>query len=130
MEFFIAMKPPTVTAQEKKVTVVKGKPVFYDPAPVKEARSAFIAYLAPHRPTAPLDGPLSLRVLWLFPRGNHENGEWRCTKPDTDNLEKMLKDCMTKVGFWHDDAQVAREIIEKRWADEPSGIYIEVEELT
>ena len=131
MDFFIAMKPPTVTAQEKKVTLVKGKPIFYDPAPVKEARAALTAYLAPHKPTAPLQGPISLRTLWLFPRGkSHKNGEWRITKPDTDNLQKMLKDCMTQVGFWKDDAQVVREIAEKRWSDEPCGIYIEVEVIT
>ena len=29
MQFFMAMEPPTCTYQEKKVTVVHGKPVFY-----------------------------------------------------------------------------------------------------
>ena len=36
---------------------------------------------------------------------------------------------MTRAGFWNDDAQVVREIVEKRWSDEPVGIYIELEEL-
>lgn len=40
----------------------------------------------------------------------------------------MLKDCMTALGFWSDDALVASEICEKFWADVP-GIYIEVEML-
>ena len=31
MHFFIEMNPPTATAQEKKVTVVGGKPRYYDP---------------------------------------------------------------------------------------------------
>ena len=44
-------------------------------------------------------------------------------------LQKLLKDCMTKCGFWKDDAQVVREMVEKRWADEPMGIYIEIMEL-
>ena len=88
------------------------------------------AYLSVNKPTEPYIGAISLRVLWLFPMGKtHQNGEWRITKPDTDNLQKLLKDCMTKCGFWKDDAQVAREIIEKRWADEPCGIYIEIEKL-
>ena len=77
-----------------------------------------------------MNGPVELRTLWLFPMGKtHRHGEWRITKPDTDNLQKLLKDCMTKVGFWKDDAQVVREIAEKRWSDEPSGIYIEINEL-
>lgn len=130
MNFFIAMHPPTATAQERKVKVINGKPIFYDPPAVKSAKELLSAYLAQHRPPQPMTGGLSLRVLWLFPRGAHPHGAWRTTKPDTDNLQKMLKDCMTRVGFWGDDAQVAREIIEKRWSDEPCGIYIEIEPLT
>lgn len=130
MNFFIAMHPPTATAQERKVKVINGKPIFYDPPAVKSAKELLSAYLAQHRPPQPMTGGLSLRVLWLFPRGAHPHGAWRTTKPDTDNLQKMLKDCMTRVGFWEDDAQVAREIIEKRWSDEPCGIYIEIEPLT
>ncbi|MCD8109154.1 MAG: RusA family crossover junction endodeoxyribonuclease [Clostridiales bacterium] len=130
MEFFIAMNPPTVTAQMKQVRVVNGKPIFYDPPKVKEARQSLMGHLEPHKPDAPMQGAISLRVLWLFPRGkSHKNGEWRITRPDTDNLEKLLKDCMTAVGFWKDDAQVVRESVEKRWSDEPCGIYIEIEEL-
>lgn len=77
-----------------------------------------------------MTGPISLRVIWLFPKGkSHRNGEWRVTKPDTDNLQKLLKDCMTRCGFWVDDAQVVSEAVEKRWADDPAGLYIEVQEL-
>ena len=130
MEFFIAIDPPTSTAQMKQVRVVKGKPVFYDPPAVKAARNMLSAHLAIHRPDKPMSGPVSLRVLWLFPRGkHHKNGEWRISKPDTDNLQKLLKDCMTRCGFWKDDAQVISEAVEKRWADDPCGLYIEVNEL-
>ena len=130
MNFFIATTPPTSTAQMKQVRVVKGKPIFYDPPAVKEARSVLSAHLAVHKPDKPLTGPISLRVLWLFPKGkSHRHGEWRITKPDTDNLQKLLKDCMTRCGYWKDDAQVVRETVEKRWSDDPCGIYIEIEEL-
>ena len=130
MNFVIAINPPTTTAQMKQVRVVKGKPIFYDPPAVKAAKDKLSAYLSVNRPQKPFEGPLSLRVMWLFPRGkSHKNGQWRSTRPDTDNLQKMLKDCMTKCRFWNDDAQVAREIIEKRWSDEPCGIYIEIERL-
>ena len=130
MNFFIEMVPPTATAQEKQVTVVKGKPIFYDPAPVKEARAQLTGRLVPHKPAVPLDGPLALSTVWLFPKGkSHKHGEWRITRPDTDNLHKLLKDCMTRCGFWHDDAQVVREAVEKRWSDDPTGIYIEITPL-
>lgn len=130
MQFFLNTNPPTATAQMKQVRVVGGKPMFYDPPRVKEARQTLSALLSPHRPASPLAGPISLRVFWLFPKGkSHRNGEWRITKPDIDNLQKMLKDCMTRVGFWNDDAQVVQEVVEKRWSDDPTGIYIELEEL-
>lgn len=129
MNFFIAINPPTVTAQEHKVKVVGGKPLFYDTPEIKAAKSLLLGHLSQHKPKDELHGAISLRVLWLFPRGRHKNGEWRVTKPDTDNLQKLLKDCMTKCGFWMDDAQVVRETVEKRWSDEPCGIYIEIEEL-
>lgn len=130
MKFFIAMKPPTATAQEKQVSVVHGRPIFYDPAPVKEAKNQLNGYLIRHKPDEPMTGPVQLRTIWLFPKGkSHKNGEWRVTRPDTDNLQKLLKDCMTRCGFWKDDAQVVREIVEKRWSDEPTGIFIEIKSL-
>ena len=118
IEFFMPMIPPTCTHQEKKVAVIKGKPVFYDPPEVNQARIKLCGHLAKHK----------LVTKWCFPREKHQQGEYRITKPDTDNLQKLLKDCMTTVGFWKDDALVAFEIIEKFWAD-PPGIYILIREL-
>lgn len=128
IEFFMAMEPPTVTQQEHKVAVIKGKPVFYDGPELKAARQKLIAYLAKYRPKKRYECGVQLIVKWCFLRGEHRNGEYRITKPDTDNLQKLLKDCMTVVGFWKDDALVASEIVEKLWTDIP-GIYIQIKEL-
>lgn len=129
LEFFLPMDPPTVTHQEKQIHVVKGKPVLYEPAELKAARAKLRDHLAKHRPAQPLTGGVRLVAKWCFPRGRHKDGTYRITKPDTDNLQKLLKDVMTAVGFWRDDAQVASEIVEKFWAEIP-GIYIRLEELT
>ena len=127
--FFLPMVPPTVTHQEQKVHVAKGKPVFYEPPELKAARTKLEAHLAKHKPDDPAAGPVRLMVKWCFPlKGKHQDGEWKVTKPDTDNLQKMLKDCMTRLGFWKDDAQVCCEIIEKFWAKVP-GIAIAIEEV-
>ncbi len=129
VDFFLPMIPPTATHQEKKVAVVKGKPVHYDPPDVKAARSKLTTHLAQHQPRRPMRGPVQLLVKWGFPlRGDHQDGEYKTSKPDTDNLIKLLKDCMTEVGFWKNDAQVASEINEKFWAKVP-GIYIWAVEL-
>lgn len=127
-EFFMAMIPPECTHQEKKVSVINGKPVFYDPPEVKKARMKLTSYLVQHKPAMPYKAGCRLLVKWCFPKGKHNDGEYRITKPDTDNLQKLLKDCMTDAGFWKDDCLVASEIIEKFWADIP-GIYIRIEEL-
>lgn len=129
ISFFLPMKPPTVTHQEKAVAVVNGKPVVYEPAELKAARSKLMAHLGQHAPLAPLQGAIRLGVKWCFPiTGDHVDGEWKTTKPDTDNLQKLLKDCMTELGYWKDDAQVASEIVEKFWAKVP-GIFITAQEL-
>lgn len=131
LSFFLPMRPPTVTHQEKAVRVVKGRPVFYEPAPLRAARSKLMGYLAGHRPEEPLTGALRLRVLWGFPLdkgGRHRDGEYKTSRPDMDNLQKLLKDCMTAAGYWKDDAQVASELAEKFWAATP-GIYIELTKL-
>ena len=130
MKIFLLLDPPTVTAQESKVAIVRGKPRFYKPENVLKAKEELKAHLRPFRPEKPIDGPIELKVTWLFPRGKrHGHLEWRTTKPDTDNLEKLLKDCMTQLGFWRDDALVVRETVEKLWSDEPTGIALEMEIL-
>ena len=130
IEFFLPMaKVPSATHQEQAVRVVKGKPAFYDPPALKAARMKLTGYLARYKPEKPMRGAVRLLVKWCYPRGkSHKNGEYRITRPDTDNLQKLLKDCMTAVGFWKDDAQVASEICEKFWADIP-GLYICAEEI-
>lgn len=124
----MAMIPPTVTHQEKKVNVVNGRPVFYEPEQLKNARNKLISHLYRYKPSQPYGDGVRLVVRWCFPKGRHHDGEYRTTKPDTDNLQKLLKDCMTSCGFWKDDALVASELVEKFWADTP-GIYIRIDEL-
>lgn len=131
IEFFMAMIPPTVTAQEHKVMVKSGRPIFYDPPELKAARQLLTDRLVQHRPEKKIVGPVELVVTWCFPTSEDRlDGQYRITKPDTDNLDKLLKDCMTKADFWMDDAQVAREIIEKFWVkNSPAGIYVRVTPL-
>lgn len=87
------------------------------------------AHLARHVPEKKYTTVVRLVTKWCFPiAGNHYDGEYKGTKPDTDNLQKMLKDIMKDLGYWKDDALVASEIIEKFWAEVP-GIYITIRRL-
>lgn len=129
IQFFMYMEPPTTTAQEHKVMVKNGKPIFYDPPEVVAAKNKLRAHLISHIPEQRFETGIRLITKWLFPvTASHKDGDWRITKPDTDNLQKMLKDQMTKLGFWKDDALVASEVVEKFWAEVP-GIFIRIEEL-
>ena len=130
MHFFLAMEPPTKTQQEHRIGKRKdGSMYIYEDRDLTEARTKLRKALSRIRPEPIPEGAIRLTVKWLFPKGTHQDGEYKTTKPDTDNLNKMLKDEMTKSHFWTDDAQVASEIIEKFWADVP-GIFVNVEEIT
>lgn len=50
-------------------------------------------------------------------------------KPDLDNLEKAVLDCLTVVGFWKDDCQVVHLQSTKNWASSacPEGCVITIE---
>jgi len=128
-EIFLVMIPPTKTHQQKKVKIVNGKPIFYEPPELQVARVKLQSHLSKHVPHDKYTGAVRLVTKWCFPiTGKHVNGEYKTSKPDTDNLQKMLKDVMTDLKFWTDDALVASEITEKFWAEVP-GIYISIEEL-
>lgn len=129
MKFFLPMKPPTVTHQEKEIRCVKGKPIVYEGEKLKDARAKLRAFLAPYRPEVIITSPVMLMVKWCFPMvKGAADGQYKHTRPDTDNLQKLLKDCMTDLKFWKDDALVVSEHIEKFWAKVP-GIYIEIIEI-
>jgi Holliday junction resolvase RusA-like endonuclease len=128
-EFFMPMEPPTVTHHDKMINFKMKK--IYDSPRLKQARLKLLAHLVQYKPAEPYDGAVRLTTKWLFrvPEDDERHGQYRTSKPDTDNLQKLLKDCMTTVGFWEDDAQVASEIIEKLWTGEVPGIYIKIEEV-
>lgn len=129
MQFFIPMKIPTTTHQQKQVHVVNGKPVFYEPADLKQARANLTDHLAQFKPEQPMHGSVRLLVKWCFPliAGSYD-GEYKHTKPDLDNLMKLLQDCMNDLDFFDDDRYIVSLIAEKFWAKIP-GIYIELESL-
>ena len=131
LKFFMPMKPPTATAQEKQVSCVSGKPVFYEPPQLVAARAKLTAHLGQHVPAKKYMSAIRVTVKWCFPipeSSKHYDGEWKITAPDTHNLDKLPFDIMTDLGYWKDDALVCSEIIEKFWADLP-GIFIQIEEL-
>ena len=132
---------PRTTAQEKGETIkyklirtqsgVKKVPyIFHFRKPEVEAIRTLFAYkLKPFRPKTPSKMPIKLEVIIYFDvKDSALWGKYKPTKPDNDNFIKELKDVMTMLGFWGDDAQVADEHYIKYYA-EKGTIFIRWEEL-
>ena len=134
MKFKLKMIPPTATAQQKGERVVGGYIHHSKKKNVARAEAILRDALLPYVPAEPItEKPIRLYVLWMFPypksAKKHKPGwdRWNITRPDTDNLNKLLKDVMTDMGFWKDDALICVEHIEKMYSDEP-GIEIWVDD--
>ena len=135
MRFKLKMIPPTATAQQKGERVVGGYIHHYKKKNVAQAEAILRDALLPYVPEEPItDAPICFEAAWLFPylkrAKKHKPGDvmHKITRPDTDNLNKMLKDVMTDMGFWKDDALICTEIITKAYSDEP-GIIIRIDVL-
>lgn len=129
MRFFLNIDPPTATSQENKTAVINGRIMHYKSKGAKQTFSILMKALAPFAPAEPMDGPIRLICEWRFQTGkSHSDNEWKITRPDTDNLQKALKDVMTRLGFWKDDSRVCSELVTKKWSSRP-GIWIMVERI-
>lgn len=121
IDIWIPGKPPTATAQQKGRS---RSGVWYKPKHLREAEELYMNWLAIQKPAQPMEGPIVLRVDFLFPATKpHKPGDPKTTRPDTDNMVKLLKDCLTRSGYWLDDAQVADETVIKIYDKDP-GIRI------
>ena len=98
----------------------------YEKDTVKRVRKTYCDALKPYAPEAPIEGPIEIKIIWRY---KAKKPSWKTTRPDLDNMEKLLLDCMTETGFWRDDSQVCMKATAKTWSKE-SGIDIEVRELT
>ena len=102
MNFFILIDPPTATAQEKKVRVVHGKPLFYDPEPVKEPVTKCTKYdlvkcLREHFPEY-LD-----KLKDAYGKNSHVAFFWN-TVNDLDRNNEEFIELAHAIGF--DDTQI------------------------
>lgn len=126
----IEPEPPKVTYQEKKFGGVAkdGKtPIWYFPPRLASAKALLTSLLQKVAPKKPLEGAVLMEVVWVF-RGK-EPGYYLKT-PDCDNLQKLLQDVMTGLGFWNDDKQVMPAIKKIQLPDDAKhGIYITLTKL-
>lgn len=136
IEIFIPLKKiPSATAQEKGCRIVKGKIVHYEKDKVREVRQLYQSYLCHHIPEKPIDGAVGVAVTFVYHTTNTKRlmgcgYVYKSTKPDVDNLAKLLLDVMTECGYWQDDGQVANLNLSKFWAENVAicGVHIRIDD--
>jgi crossover junction endodeoxyribonuclease RusA len=133
--FHLPIVPPKATSQGKRLCIVAGKPMFFAKKEHQQAENDLMTLCLQHRPETPMQGPVSLEVVFTFPWRKSESKKrlaepwaWNDTRPDLDNMAKLIGDVLTKCGFYRDDSQVAMLYLKKRWGHEV-GITIGLEEL-
>jgi len=127
LTIWIPGQPATVTAQQKIIT--KGGRIF-DNRRVQEARARLFWKLKEHSPAEPLDGTLSVEITWAFERKGQSDFEWKNTRPDLDNLAKLLLDELVRAGIIADDSRVVELTLRKLWAPkDAAGIKIIVAKI-
>jgi Holliday junction resolvase RusA-like endonuclease len=70
---------------------------------------------------------LELRFDFIKPKSAPKKRKHPIVRPDFDNLTKLTCDAMNKLCY-HDDAQIVRVLIEKRYSDN-CGIFIRLSTL-
>lgn len=136
MHILINCIPPKHTAQaSNKILKTKDGKYFIgkkSDSKAKQTQNDLMSLLYPYRPQKPLEGALKLEIKWVYPFRKSEPKKNRIrelycyTRPDVDNLCKLLFDVMTRLGFWLDDSQIADLHFVKCWSDNPRiEIFIE-----
>lgn len=124
MRFEYEMKIPSATKQQRKLAGGKS----YPSPGLRHARATWQAVMEKHKPPMPFIGPVAVVLQFFYHRKGKPN-DWKTTRPDLDNLTKIVIDAMLEADFFLDDAQVAFLTVKKCYTPETEKILCEVESL-
>lgn len=115
---------PSSTAQQRKIGGNRTHPT----QGLRYARAAWQALFEAYSPAFPV--PKGAAVILFVDLYYHTSnpkldGKFKTTRPDGDNLIKVIKDAMTKCGFWEDDSQVQERIF-RYWTSGEEHVEITV----
>lgn len=114
-----------------------GRASVYNPSTAEGWKSAVATELKPFVPDVPEDGPMAVRLRFVFARPKThftkrglrpEAPVYHTAAKDVDNLAKGLMDACTVIGVWRDDGQVARLDVTKTYGEKP-GCMVEIRSL-
>ncbi len=94
--------------------------------------SILLNALADNAPETPLDGAVTVVITAYMSIPRSKPTWWLVaalegflsptTKPDIDNLAKMLLDCMTSMNYYHDDKQITGLAIAMKYSEKPRWV--------
>lgn len=127
IEITLDMKIPSATAQQIGLAVRNGRAYTYKKQKVRDAEKEFAIRLMPHRPKKPIEGAVFLSIEWYYgTKDKKKQYTLKTTRPDLDNLNKILQDSLVKVGFMKDDSQIARLKATKAWIEGEDRIVVKI----
>ena len=120
---------PAGTAQQKRYDGRSKR--FFKSKTLQQTEDAYMSQLFEYRPQQPLQGAVSLHIEFMYSiKDKKKKGKWKTSKPDVDNVAKLLIDCMTRCGFWVDDSQVVILRLAKRYTiQDEASIHIYYREV-
>lgn len=136
ISFFFRIEPDIskLTHQNgiKPAVLGNGKPYMHKTKELERLEAFYISHLKKFAPENPWSCPSGIVTIWKFLRPKSAKGKYKTTKPDVDNLIKTFHDCLTKAGFFKDDALVASTTVEKHWVakEEPHGVVVIIHDLS
>lgn len=127
----LACVPPSVTAQQKRLHIVKGRPVFFHDKRMAGEANTWAALLRPFVPSEPLAGPLRVTVVGIWPHTKAtpkaKLGAFvpKVSKPDASNYAKHLEDLLVRMRFMAEDSLVGSITVEK-WRGPVDSVGIRI----
>ncbi|MBO7712651.1 MAG: RusA family crossover junction endodeoxyribonuclease [Methanobrevibacter sp.] len=131
IEFVLHCEPPKHTAQGSSMILKSKKTGKYfigkkSNSKAIQTKEELLTMLMSHAPKKPLESAIALKIDIFYSWRKSETKKNKAklimpviTKPDLDNWVKQFNDCLTRLAFWRDDAQVFDLHIRKFYADVP-----------
>ncbi len=77
----------------------------------------------------PLEGALTLEVIFLMPKAKSNKKDYPYQKPDLDKLLRSVGDSATQAGVIKDDSQIVQILAWKLWAEDEPGAVISLKKF-
>ena len=131
LEFNLMCEPPKHTAQGSSIVLKNFKTGKYfigkkANSNAIQTKNELLAMLLPYQPETALEGAIKLEIDLFYSWRKTETKKNKAkgilpvvVKPDLDNWVKQFNDCLTRLSFWKDDAQVYDLHLRKFYADKP-----------